>query len=146
VKAPQILAPEASSPAKQNRYSIGWAVHWQSAREPSHSAIGSALSRAGLVPEADPHNNSAVQKVGKQKRVRQALTWAIDNDEAAGSRAVSSLISLVRGCGGFLSGSSNYCGEDAIRTCIAAFTGQPAELTLDGTVRPAVSQVCQAGS
>lgn len=108
---------------------------WQSPREPSHSDIGSALSRAGLLAEADPHSNPAIQKVGKQKRVRQALTWAVDNDEKAGTRAVASLIGVVRGCGGFLSGSQNYCGDDAITTCIAAFADQPVEMTLDGTLR-----------
>ena len=107
---------------------------WQSPREPSHSDIESVFSRVGL-READPHNNPAVQKVGKQKRVRQALVWAKDNDELAGARAVAGLISVVRGCGGFLPGSQNYCGEDAIGTCVATFVEQPVELTVDGILR-----------
>jgi hypothetical protein len=45
---------------------------WQNPREPSHSDIGSALVRAGLA-SGDPHNDPAAPKVGKQKRVRQAL-------------------------------------------------------------------------
>lgn len=107
---------------------------WQNPREPSHSDIGSALARAGL-SIGDPHKDPAAPKLGKQKRVRQALAWAMDNDELAGSRAVAGLIEVLRGCGGFLSGSRNYCGEDAINTCVVAFNDQPAELTNDGILR-----------
>jgi len=108
---------------------------WQNPREPSHSDIGSALVRAGLA-SGDPHNDPAAPKVGKQKRVRQALVWGMDNDEEAGAHAVAALIDVVRGSGGFLPGSPNYCGPDAISTCVAAFNDQPVELTLDGMLRP----------
>lgn len=108
---------------------------WQSPREPTHSDLGAALARAGLA-EADPHTNPTVQKMGKQKRVRQALLWALDHDDVVGARGVEAVISLVRGSGGFLPTSTNYCGDDAIRTCITAFQGEPVELTLDGVLRP----------
>lgn len=72
----------------------------------------------------------------KQKRVRQALQWALDSDDAAGTRGFEALISLVRGSGGFRPDSPNYCGEDAIRTCVAAFEAEPVELTVDGVLRP----------
>jgi hypothetical protein len=32
--------------------------------------------------------------------------------------------------------SSNYCGDEAIENCIAAFAEQPVELTKDGILRP----------
>jgi hypothetical protein len=108
---------------------------WQNPREPTHSDIGATLARAGLT-EADPHADPAAQKMGKQKRIRQALQWALDSDDAAGSRGVEALINLVRGSGGFLPSSPNYCGEDAIRTCVSAFEGEPVELTVDGILRP----------
>jgi hypothetical protein len=108
---------------------------WQDPREPSHSDIGSALTRAGLA-DGDPHNDPRAPKVGKQKRVRQALAWAMDNDDDAGGRAVAALIDTIRGCGGFMARSQNYCGEDAISTCVAAFSDQSAELTSDGILRP----------
>jgi hypothetical protein len=107
---------------------------WQNPREPTHSDIGVTLARAGLA-DADPHADTNAPKVGKQKRVRQALQWALDNDETAGTRGVEAVISLVRGSGGFLPNSPNYCGDDAIRTCVAAFEGEPVELTLDGVLR-----------
>jgi hypothetical protein len=103
-------------------------------REPSHSDIESVFARAHAT-SGDPHQNPAV-RVGKQKRVRQALNWCMDNDEAAGSRAVIGLIDMVRGCGGFRADSVNYCGDDTIATLIAAFTGEPVELTVDGLLRP----------
>jgi hypothetical protein len=108
---------------------------WQNPREPTHSDIGAALARAGLA-HADPHADPTAQKMGKQKRVRQALQWALDRDDDAGTRGVEALINLVRGSGGFLSNSPNYCGEDAIRSCVAAFEGEPVELTVDGVLRP----------
>lgn len=108
---------------------------WQNPREPTHSDIGATLARAGLA-HADPHADPTAQKMGKQKRVRQALQCALDSDVAAGTQGVEAFINLVRGSGGFLPSSPNYCGEDAIRTCVAAFEGEPVELTVDGVLRP----------
>lgn len=108
---------------------------WQSPREPTHSDLGATLARAGL-SDADPHTDPTAQKMGKQKRVRQALQWALDHDEVVGARGVEALISLVRGSGGFLPTSTNYCGDDAIRTCVTAFEAETVELTIDGVLRP----------
>ncbi len=49
-----------------------------SPREPSHSDLETILRRADLL-EGDPHQDHAV-RVGKQKRIRSALNWALDND------------------------------------------------------------------
>lgn len=106
---------------------------WQNPREPTHSDIGASLARAGLA-QADPHADPTAQRIGKQKRVRQALQWALDSDVAAGTRGVEALINVVRGSGGFLPDSPNYCGVDAIRTCVTAFEAEPVELTVDGTL------------
>jgi Abortive infection C-terminus len=103
-------------------------------REPSHSDLEAVMLRAGLL-HADPHRDPTV-RVGKQKRVRQMLSWAMDNDEGTGAAAVGGLISMIRGCGGFRPGSPNYCGRDAIETCVDAFATEPVELTLDGQLRP----------
>jgi hypothetical protein len=74
-------------------------------------------------------------RVGKRKRVQRVLRWAIDNNPVAGRMAVSRLIEVVRGCGGFQPGSSNYSGDDPIRTCIEAFATEPTELTRDELLR-----------
>lgn len=103
-------------------------------REPSHSDIESVIARAGL-SRADPHRDPAV-RLGKQKRLRRVLSWALDNDIEAGTQLVEGLIAMLRGCGGFRTESVNYCGEDAIETCINAFSTEPVELTDDGLLRP----------
>lgn len=77
---------------------------------------------------------------GKRKRVQQALRWALEHDEVAGAEAVARLIGVVRGCGGFRGGTSNYCGTDAIETCIASFSDQPVELAQDGALRPPLAR------
>jgi len=105
-------------------------------REPSHSDL-EAVFRRGRLLDADPHRDPAV-RVGKQKRVRTVLSWALDNNPAAGTSTVAALISMIRGCGGFRQESSNFCGDEAIETCIAAFQGETVELTRDGLLRPRV--------
>lgn len=104
-------------------------------REPSHSDLENLFKRAGL-GSVDPHLDPAAPKVGKQKRVRHVLQWAMDNDEGAGIQAVHNLIALVRGVGGFRSESTNFIGTDCIETCVEAFAGEPVELTMDGLLRP----------
>jgi hypothetical protein len=103
-------------------------------REPSHSDLESVFRRTHLM-NADPHKDPAV-RVGKQKRVRTVLSWACDNSPSDGSAAVTALVAMIRGCGGFRKESPNFCGDDAIGTCIAAFQGEAVELTQDGLLRP----------
>ena len=67
-------------------------------RDPSHSDLEFHLSRAGL-RGGDP--NSQGQTVGKAKRVRSTLSWALENDPEGGAVFVGSLVALVRGHGGF---------------------------------------------
>jgi len=105
-------------------------------REPSHSDLEAVFRRSHL-QKADPHLDPAM-RVGKQKRVRTVLSWAYDNDPAAGATAVTALVSMIRGCGGFRIESPNYCGTDPIETCVAAFQGEAVELTRDGLLRPRV--------
>lgn len=107
----------------------------EATREPSHYDIGQVFQRAKL-DGADPHNDPSAAKVGKRKRVQQVLAWAMDNDEAAGVAAVTYLVGVIKGCGGFTPGNPNYCGDEAIATCIGAFDDQSMELTTDGILRP----------
>lgn len=54
-------------------------------RQPSHSEIEQQFVRAGL-RDADP--NKEGKPVGKAKRVRGVLTWAIEYNREAGERLV----------------------------------------------------------
>jgi hypothetical protein len=83
----------------------------QATRLPSHSDIKYQVSRNKL-NTADPIGRQP--PVGKMKRVREILSWAMDNDSVNGSNLILSLVQIVRGCGGFNSNSINYVGEDAI--------------------------------
>lgn len=101
-------------------------------RDPSHSDLDFLIKRAG-VTEGDPKNQG--QTVGKAKRVRATLSWALDEDPARGSALVKGLIDSVRGYGGFRESSPNFVGRDAIETATTAFEGEGYELSADGQLR-----------
>ena len=102
-------------------------------REPSHSDIEFQINRVQL-QNGDP--KASGQTVGKAKRVRGTLTWAMQNAPEAGEVLVSNLISLIRGCGGFRPESPNYVGADCIATAADAFKTEGYELASDGELTP----------
>ena len=104
-------------------------------REPTHADLESVIRRHGL-SNCDPGQDPNRPPVGKQKRMRTVLQWTMDNDPDRGTQAVVTLIATLKGMGGFRSGSSNYCSEDAVASAVAAFQDEPVELTVDGTLRP----------
>jgi len=104
-------------------------------REPSHSDLEFEINRARLA-QGDPKTHG--QTVGKAKRVRATLSWAVEHDPVAGERLVAGLISHVRVCGGFRATSRNYVGSEVIRDAQDAFQAEGYELTSDGELRPLV--------
>lgn len=104
-------------------------------RDPSHSEIEFNIQVAGLTA-GDP--KSSGQTVGKAKRVRSTLSWALDAVPEAGGQFVSALIATVKGHGGFRETSPNFVGSDAIANARAAFDAEGYELTCDGELRPKV--------
>lgn len=104
-------------------------------RAPSHYDLETVFRRSGVL-EFDPHRVPSAAKVGKHKRVREVLSRALDGGNDSGARCVEMLIGNLRGHGGFIPGSENYCGDSAIAACMAAFSTEPAELTIDGQLRP----------
>src|SRR5437660_7325050 len=60
-------------------------------RQPSHSEIEDQFRRADLLG-ADP--SQAGRPIGKAKRVRGVLQWAIENDIQKGERCVYLLVAL----------------------------------------------------
>jgi hypothetical protein len=104
-------------------------------RDPSHSDIEFCISRARL-QGGDPNKQGRI--VGKAKRVRSTLFWAMDNAPENGEIFVAGLISLIRGCGGFRPESPNYVGDDCIKSAADAFRVEGYELALDGELRPMV--------
>lgn len=104
-------------------------------REPSHSDIEFQIDQAKLAT-ADPGRQG--KPVGKSKRIRGTLSWALSNNLPAGEALVSGLIATVQGYGGFRSASANYCGTEAIENLTAAFLTQGWELASDGTLQPKI--------
>lgn len=104
-------------------------------REPSHSDIGFCINKWKLMA-GDP--NAQGQTVGKAKRVRAVLSWAIENDLESGRGFVEQLAAMVRSCGGFRTDSPNYVGEDAIKGLRDALAAEGFLLASDGELRPQV--------
>jgi hypothetical protein len=107
----------------------------ESYREPSHHEIQTQIDRARL-SSSDPIQHG--QTLGKAKRVRAVLNWAIENDPGAGGRFVYGLLGHIRGCGGFRSGSPNYVGADPINSAIEAFSTEGFVLGPDGVLCPKI--------
>lgn len=107
----------------------------QEKREPTHYDFNVMIKRVGLVIE-DPKMNG--QSVGKSKRIRVVLSWAIENDINAGEQLVSLVINSVRGYGGFRTESRNYCGEEPIKNLISAFESEGYTLFSNGELKPRV--------
>jgi hypothetical protein len=102
-------------------------------REPTHSDIEFQIDQAKLT-SADLGRQG--KPVGKSKRIRSTLSWALTNNLVAGESLVSGLIATIQGYGGFRTESANYCGAEAISNLIAAFSAQGWELAIDGTLQP----------
>lgn len=102
-------------------------------RDPSHSDIDFCVNQCQL-REGDPKSQG--QTVGKAKRVRAVLTWAIENSSENGRRLVGQMVTTIRSCGGFRSGSPNYVGEDAITSLREAIASEGFVLTSDGEIQP----------
>jgi len=100
-------------------------------RDPSHSDIEFIIKRHGLIT-GDPKNQG--QNVGKAKRIRATLNWAIEKAPQEGGELVYALISSIQGHGGFRTSSPNYVGSHQIQNAIMAFDKEGYELTLDGNL------------
>jgi len=102
-------------------------------RDPSHSDIEFTINRFGL-SDGDP--NKEGQLVGKAKRVRAVLTWAIENKPDMAERFAAGLIATVKACGGFREGSPNYVGRDEIENLADALKIVGISLGKDGSLAP----------
>jgi len=99
-------------------------------RDPSHSDIEFQISKH-ILQEADP--NKRGPPVGKAKRVRSVLNWAIDNDLSKAENFATGIISTIKSCGGFRESSPNYVGTDPIKDLSSALKSQGVILGSDGT-------------
>jgi len=103
-------------------------------REPSHSAIESQIDRAGLA-SADPNRIRQDRPVGKEKRVREVLSWALEFERPKGETLVALLLSQIRALGGFRETSPNHVGVELIANLAAVLRGEGLALENDGEIR-----------
>lgn len=101
-------------------------------REPSHSDLDFQINRAQLTA-GDPKAQG--QLVGKAKRVRGTLSWALENSPANGQKLVVSLLTFLRSCGAFRQGSPNYSGAEPVANAVSVFRTEGFTLTPDGELR-----------
>lgn len=100
-------------------------------RDPSHSDIEFQIDKHGL-QEADP--NRAGPPVGKAKRIRSILNWAIDNDLSKAECFSAGIISTIRASGGFRESSPNFVGTDSILDLSEVLKGVGIVLGEDGSL------------
>src|SRR4051794_15107834 len=103
-----------------------------SPRDPSHSDIQFQIDRVGL-QAGDPGRQPT--PVGKKKRVRGVLSYALEYDEAGGRKLVGQLVAVIRANGGFREDSPNFVGADAIANARSVFDSEGFVLTSDGDLR-----------
>jgi len=102
---------------------------------PTHDELGRMIRRAGL-EAADPRLGPDGDTVGKTKRVREVLSYALDRDREAGDRLVRSLVGAIKAAGSFRQGSASYAGEQVITAAREAFRAAGYELDPEGNLRP----------
>jgi len=102
-------------------------------REPSHSEIEFEITRAGL-SRGDPKSQG--QTVGKAKRVRATLSWALEHSPDEAEVLVAGLVALIRAKGGFRRSSPNFVGEDQITDASNAFAEEGYVLSVEGELQP----------
>jgi hypothetical protein len=102
-------------------------------REPSHSDIEFQVSRANLTP-GDPKAQGQV--VGKAKRVRAILSWALEHAPDRAEVFVAAFVAMLRGKGAFREGSRNFVGQEPLLDAIEAFRSEGFVLSAEGELRP----------
>lgn len=104
-------------------------------RDPSHSDIEFLINKFGL-SEGDPNRKGT--PVGKAKRVRAVLVWALENNLASAECFAAGLIASVKACGGFRGNSPNFAGTDEITNLADALKPLGISLANDGSLAPIV--------
>lgn len=79
---------------------------------------------------------SSGQTVGKAKRLRAVLNWAVENDPGKGGKFAITLLGVVKGSGGFREDSPNYVGDASIIDARDALASDGYVLEMDGSLRP----------
>ena len=101
-------------------------------RDPSHSDVRFCITTWKLA-QGDPAFQG--QTVGKAKRVRAVLSWAMEHSFEEVRGFVGQFITMVQSQGGFRPGSPNHVGDEAITSLHEAMASEDFVLTSDGDLR-----------
>ncbi len=104
--------------------------------KPSHSDLDMLFARTKLA-RADPRR-APEERVGKMKRLRGVLTYALEQDVAAGKQLMQELLGVIAGARGFDKESEFFVGDAAFSSLRAAFAAEGWEVDRDGALRPRV--------
>ena len=102
---------------------------------PSHDELTRMIRRAGL-ESGDPRLGPDGATVGKTKRVREVLSFALDRDREAGEKLVRFLIGAIKASGVFRQGAQEYAGAQVIQSARDAFRASGYELDPEGNLHP----------
>jgi hypothetical protein len=101
---------------------------------PSHDELSRMIRRAGL-ESADPRSGPDGGTVGKTKRIREVLSFALDQRSDAGDRLVQFLMGSIKAAGSFRPGSPSYAGDQVIIAAREAFRTAGYDLDPEGNLR-----------
>ncbi|MYA15310.1 MAG: abortive infection family protein [Gemmatimonadales bacterium] len=105
-------------------------------RQPTHYELEAEFRRSRVL-DGDP-NQGGGRPVGKAKRVRGVLSWALEHDPRRGERLVYLLAAMIRAKGGFRPTSPNFVGQEAVRDARDVFREEGYDLGSDGSLVPVV--------
>src|ERR1051325_531421 len=107
---------------------------FEAGRGPSHDDLSELFRRFGVMA-ADPMRPGG-HPVTKMERVRQVLTYVLDQNEDLKDRLLTALLRLMQRRQSFRAGASAYAGDDVLRATRQAFRRQGYELGRDGSLNP----------
>jgi hypothetical protein len=101
---------------------------------PSHDELDRMIRRAGL-EAADPRSGPDGATIGKTKRVREVLSFALDRNRDAGEKLIRFLLGSMKAAGSFRPGAPSFAGEQSIKAAREAFRSAGFELDPEGNLR-----------
>jgi hypothetical protein len=102
----------------------------------SHDDLDTAFARFQLVAGDLGRVDAQGKPIGKYRRVKAVLTYAVDSDPEAGGRLVRHLLARLRGAGSFRDGSPNLLSADVVANAREVLRGEGFTLAADGALLP----------
>ena len=102
----------------------------------SHDDLDTAFGRFGLAKGDLGRADAQGRPIGKHRRVKAVLTYAVDNAPEKGGKLVEYLLARLRGGGSFRQGSPSSLSGDDVANLRSVLAGEGFTLTDDGALLP----------